>query len=233
MLDVAGGKGELAFELLNLNNITSTVIDPRPTALGKFKTKFEYGIYSRNPALAKWNPAAASHGEAWLPQHLRLFFNSTLFERLECDSDLELAPFLQEAYHVAETTCWTNKGLTHEDGTDLPEEEEEEEEGCACCCCAEPEPTEMNPEPLLAVRQVREPHEVRKVLTECSGVFGMHPDQVTPAPHMTPTKSCCPQAAEPIVDWALRMNKPFAVVPCCVYSKEFPNRYSVYTFDCS
>lgn len=32
------------------------------------------------------------------------------------------------------------------------------------------------------------------------------------------------QAAEHIVDFALRNNKPFALVPCCVYSKEFPKR---------
>ncbi|OQR81464.1 hypothetical protein THRCLA_11707 [Thraustotheca clavata] len=37
---------------------------------------------------------------------------------------------------------------------------------------------------------------------------GMHPDEAT----------------EPIVDYALRVNKPFAVVPCCVMSRKFPNR---------
>ena len=30
VLDVAGGKGELAFELLNLSNVPATVVDPRP-----------------------------------------------------------------------------------------------------------------------------------------------------------------------------------------------------------
>ena len=123
VLDVAGGKAELAFEFLNLNNIHSTVIDPRPTALEKFVTKFEYGIYSRNPALAKWNPEAAKHNKAWLPQHLRLFFNDTLFERVGTDSDLEFGSFLDKAYHLAETTCWTNKGLVHEDSVVNTEED--------------------------------------------------------------------------------------------------------------
>jgi len=45
-------------------------------------------------------------------------------------------------------------------------------------------------------------------LEDVSLIVGMHPDQAT----------------EPIVDFALSMNIPFAVVPCCVYSREFPHR---------
>ena len=50
-LDVAGGKGELAFELVNLNRIPTTVVDPRPLDLSSYKRKFEYGIYWRNPLM--------------------------------------------------------------------------------------------------------------------------------------------------------------------------------------
>lgn len=39
-------------------------------------------------------------------------------------------------------------------------------------------------------------------------VIGLHPDQAT----------------EPIVDFALKNNKPFAVVPCCVFPNQYPNR---------
>ena len=35
MLDVAGGKGDIAFELLNLNNIPATLVEPRPRCLHK------------------------------------------------------------------------------------------------------------------------------------------------------------------------------------------------------
>ena len=39
------------------------------------------------------------------------------------------------------------------------------------------------------------------------------------------TRTCgCLQATEAIVDFAQRMRKPFAVVPCCVYAAEFPRR---------
>ena len=36
VLDVAGGKGEVAFELVNLNGIPATVVDPRPLCLTHF-----------------------------------------------------------------------------------------------------------------------------------------------------------------------------------------------------
>jgi len=49
---------------------------------------------------------------------------------------------------------------------------------------------------------------LERALAECSVVLGMHPDQATDA----------------IVDFALERGKPFAVVPCCVYSREFPAR---------
>jgi hypothetical protein len=50
--------------------------------------------------------------------------------------------------------------------------------------------------------------EVWSTLQSCSMLVGMHPDQ----------------AAEPLVDFAIRSGKPFACVPCCVYSKQAPWR---------
>jgi hypothetical protein len=44
ILDVAGGKGEVAFELVNLNRIPTTVVDPRILDLSSYKRKFEFGI---------------------------------------------------------------------------------------------------------------------------------------------------------------------------------------------
>lgn len=38
MLDVAGGKGELAFELSAINGIPATTVDPRPPQLDTFRT---------------------------------------------------------------------------------------------------------------------------------------------------------------------------------------------------
>ncbi|GIL68582.1 hypothetical protein Vafri_21834, partial [Volvox africanus] len=49
---------------------------------------------------------------------------------------------------------------------------------------------------------------VRKLLLGCSMVVGLHPDQAT----------------EAILDFALECGKPFALVPCCVFPRLFPNR---------
>ena len=46
------------------------------------------------------------------------------------------------------------------------------------------------------------------ILRNCSLLIGMHPDQAT----------------EAIIDAALQLGKPFAVVPCCVYPNLFPLR---------
>lgn len=49
---------------------------------------------------------------------------------------------------------------------------------------------------------------VQTILKNCSIVVGLHPDQ----------------AAEAIVDFGLAQKKPFALIPCCTFSKEFPGR---------
>ena len=55
---------------------------------------------------------------------------------------------------------------------------------------------------------IASPSEASALLRECSLAAGMHPDN----------------AAEPIIDFALRYGKPFAIVPCCTCSKDFPKR---------
>ena len=50
--------------------------------------------------------------------------------------------------------------------------------------------------------------EVGNLSRNCSIIAGMHPDQAT----------------EAIVDMSLRLGKPFAILPCCVMPKLFPNR---------
>lgn len=46
------------------------------------------------------------------------------------------------------------------------------------------------------------------VVADASLIFGMHPDQAT----------------EPIFDYAIKHSISFAVVPCCVFARESPNR---------
>mmetsp|Transcript_76482 Transcript_76482/g.224461 ORF Transcript_76482/g.224461 Transcript_76482/m.224461 type:complete len:439 (+) Transcript_76482:38-1354(+) len=155
VLDVAGGKGELGFELLNLSDVPCTVVDPRDLVLGEFEEKFRLGRYSSN----RWlRHSLSSHYWETLregrapraPGHLRRFFDHRLLEAL------------------AAGPC---RGETGAAGCELDEE-------------------------------------VADLLSDCSAVVGMHLDG----------------AAEAVVDFALRFKKPFAIVPCCVCSKDFPRR---------
>eukprot|EP00957_Ditylum_brightwellii_P095210 7251403-Ditylum_brightwellii.AAC.1 len=50
--------------------------------------------------------------------------------------------------------------------------------------------------------------DVCDIVRNCSMICGLHPDQAT----------------EPIVTLALRLNVPFAILPCCVMPSLFPNR---------
>jgi hypothetical protein len=53
-----------------------------------------------------------------------------------------------------------------------------------------------------------EADDYQRTLYSASLVLGFHPDQAT----------------EAIVDFAVAARKPFAVVPCCVFGRDFPNR---------
>lgn len=124
VIDVAGGRGGVAFELHVKRHITCTLIDPRPMKLDKSQHKF-----LRSLARGRANTDVA---DVPTPTQYQTLFDDVF--------------------------------------TSAPEHVE--------------------------------------LLRGCGLVCGLHPDQAT----------------EPIVDQAIKLGKPFAVVPCCVFSKEFPER---------
>jgi hypothetical protein len=85
-LDIAGGKGEFSFEIMNLNGVMSTVFDPRPLDLYRFKRKLEFGFFHRNDVLGSYNhlPAPRKGDAPRLPNHIRGFFE--MFENGGCSS---------------------------------------------------------------------------------------------------------------------------------------------------
>ena len=81
ILDVAGGKGEVAFELVNLNRIPTTVVDPRILDLSSYKRKFEFGIFWRNPLMHVYiHPDVSSEAPVAAPQHLRVFLDDAFLD---------------------------------------------------------------------------------------------------------------------------------------------------------
>ena len=63
VLDVGGGRGELAFELENLNDVRCVVVDAVPLRLEKLAKKLRGGWYHRTAPLQRYNdaPAAAAN----------------------------------------------------------------------------------------------------------------------------------------------------------------------------
>jgi hypothetical protein len=85
ILDVAGGKGEVAFEFENLNGIPTCVVDPRALELHRFNRKLELGFFHRNEMLGrKFNPRPrpALRKEVRAPTQIRAYFEMSTSTRV-------------------------------------------------------------------------------------------------------------------------------------------------------
>ena len=316
VLDVAGGKGELAFELLNVSGVPVTVVDPRPMRLDAYVRKFRAGYYHRNqsPAVVA-SVLRPQDAPLAAPEHCRVFFFPDAWRARDEDARRSAA---SASWRAARETRWSRRGLVASadenagDGSDenhprdgvmasIMRPSRDATGTVASVGVGSDESDEKNPtlnaryrargEPvrqreLFESRKAsieldgarcsrtsrtssmanddtndssdvfpeKDPERVRtfgtrsdvgtfgdvgeeedvskktsrdaaaavpfamdadatfacleRALAECSVVLGMHPDQATDA----------------IVDFALERGKPFAVVPCCVYSREFPAR---------
>ena len=229
VLDVAGGKGELAFEFFNLNGIVSTVVDPRSLDLYRYKRKLRFGYYHKNDVLGVYNTVPKPEEEASikLPMHIRSFFEmpgvTDGCTSTDENQDSYCTPsflhseveYIRALEHGAKT-CWTLKGLSHED--EIVEEDDNESDEITSIVSE----TTVETTTTINTREnegyknrtdhggiaVEKLSTARELVLESSLLVGMHPDQ----------------AAEHIVEFSLRNNIPFCVIPCCVYSKQFPKR---------
>eukprot|EP00877_Chromochloris_zofingiensis_P003199 jgi/Chrzof1/12880/Cz07g10210.t1 len=130
VLDVAGGKGELAFELVNLNGIQATVVDPRPLHLDKFNRRMRNGVYHNSVTFAPYNhdrtEEECSISAPITPQHLRMFLDKQVVAAL---AQLHQAVVGTPCYAACRARCrqlvaqnmaraaqiaWTEKGLVDE-----------------------------------------------------------------------------------------------------------------------
>jgi len=119
-LDVAGGKGELAFQFLNLCNVASChVVDPRPfLSLKRFRTMWERGLYHRS--------AKTLYPEIVVPQP----------NNDNGDDDKNATPLLREVGHLRclfTEELWlpsttTTTTTTTEDGGGIIDDKDKKEE---------------------------------------------------------------------------------------------------------
>ncbi|KAF4651733.1 hypothetical protein FOL47_000214 [Perkinsus chesapeaki] len=225
VIDVAGGKGEVGFELKNLNDIEATNVDPRPMDLRKFVKKYEWDIYNRNPLWRKYQTTYSKDSEPSQPRHIRAFFDPPLTDwaaaisrgeetaanvacveanRAWFDEHLDKAKRIKWMRQGHEEFCELSNNCTTDDTStddpDLPGRKTATKPGAVKFKQPATPPPEYD--------SIDDLETALKVLADASIVVGLHSDQAT----------------ERIVDFALEAGKPFAVVPCCVYQKCFPDR---------
>jgi hypothetical protein len=205
VIDVAGGKGELAWELINLTGVHDClVIDPRPLNLELVKSKWDKGLFEpkrTGPIFSKWYPACeegCKSRESKPPSHLRCCFSAHDFlEFLHSSANASSDEWLRREISKSKDIVWTTKGLQHEDGSNYSED-------------AEPQThLDVTNGTLIDYSTViEEPSDLKEKLQKCHLIIGLHPDQ----------------AAGSIVQFAAARKIPWCIVPCCVYSQCFTKR---------
>ena len=250
VLDIAGGKGETSFELLNMNGIPCTVVDPRPLDLRRYHKKYARGFYHKNEVLRVFNTlplqthtqegTAAVEVRVRQPRHIRCYFHMPLlvdtckpcFEdqwsqsqeinpdmhshdgtdhsRVNLPQCLQTPDLFLSSLQYARDSSWTTKGLIQSGESDPVSGSTRELDATV-----EDTPAAQfvyDDRRVILVNhdsyRVESYEQALALVRECSIIIGMHPDQAT----------------EHIIDFAIANNKPFAVIPCCVYSKQFPRR---------
>ena len=199
VVDVAGGRGELAFQLHCLRNIPTTVIDPRPLKLHTNLSRIDKGAHLRATPLHESKTKTA--------QDTNIFIKSSA----STPSSLSITASSDEK----KTPLTPLTPLSSQSSTPSIPKLPNSIQACF------PAPVGIDGkisrfynhylkdsakyQPDLSAEVL---NELDQVLNSFSVLVGLHPDQAT----------------EPIVDWALLHNKPFAVVPCCVFPNMFPLR---------
>ena len=215
VLDVAGGKGVLAFDLMNSTNAAEVwVIDPRAMRLGRLRRRFALGFHLRE----RERDAATIRVRE--PKHLRVYWSREVYAR----EDAAWEARVRASNVAARASRWCVSGLVADDrrdaryedagatvrvvdgavdiapSTDRRSDDDDDDDDDGDAGDDADGEIELDQDAVVSA--------LDDVLRRVSIVVAMHPDQATDA----------------AVDFALERNLPFAVVPCCVYAKEFGKR---------
>jgi hypothetical protein len=205
--------------------ISSTVIDPRPLKLQRCIRMWSQGLWHKTGSKVHVDalpPVRSQNEPALVPQHLRLFLEEPLWQqssvgvRAKGGADTEAQDswpdeqrraFARNLWRSSRVE-WGSQGLSD---TGHGEEEEAESEATELDALAVRERLEVEQDGAASLHPAyleKEWAKACEVLSSASVAIGMHPDQ----------------AAGALVQFAVDRGLPFAVVPCCVYSAEFPKR---------
>ena len=212
VLDVAGGKGELAYELLAYGRIKNiTIVDPRPYNIFGMLKRLTRGHIDRirrrtdgtvkkieirnignnvgNDFSENISSIVHIYSNLLLPKHNRCWFEYPLPINHTRDDD--------------NVNILSSNNTTKNDDDNV--NNNNTNNGKKKKSIFASRSLYFNEELKSEDEQV---YMLSNKMSKCSVVVGMHPDQAT----------------EAIVDFALKENKPFAIVPCCVFPKLFQNR---------
>jgi hypothetical protein len=168
ILDVAGGKGELAARLCMCHGMNVTMVDPRPADI----------LHVFNSIVLPKLPNKWQHSIEGKVQSNPNFIEETIATRFE-----QLVMYFDD--NTTGTIFGRSIATIRRNGS--------------IGKCNNNEGTEF------ANNVIALQHAIEK----CDLIVGMHSDSAT----------------ECIIDVALQLNKPFIVVPCCVFPNFFPDRY--------
>lgn len=223
VVDVAGGNGRLSFELLNAGEGASavTVVDPRKMRGSWLAERFARRLKLRDVC------------EVRAPTHARVYWTRAMWD-LKDEGAWENA--VGASRNAAVATRWSTSGLVVGNGKSMAYEDGDKSrrvkvtsEGVSMATVVGvgDDGDDANDDD-RAVGEGSEDEEerqeeddfveelsfeatldaIRRVVHDSTLVVALHPDQATDA----------------ALDFALQRELPFAIVPCCVYAKEFGKR---------
>jgi hypothetical protein len=222
VLDVAGGKGNLSWLLSNMDGIESVIIDPRLSSHSRLENSVKYLLDHPEEATnrsIKEKPTYQPLAEVILQKQHHNYSSS------ESNLTKTLRP-KQVRIHVNENflKVFRQKLLNTPRQLDVNEEIDEFtstsiytpwsqylKDNIVHQVSTVPDPEKYklnNTDHVGAGECVTDPDEIFDIIRRAKLIVGFHPDQAT----------------EPCMDLAQILKVPFAICPCCVFPKEFPNR---------
>jgi hypothetical protein len=163
ILDVAGGKGELAFQLLNLNNAASChVVDPRPLSLTRFQKRLQRGFYHRSASIVSQDIVRHHTEKERSVDHLRCFFSHELWKQSENKDDEKYLSVFEKNCKAANSWSWPPA-----DGSNEHSE----------CIHHDEDPYENDVKP----KETPTFEHASSVVKGANLIVGMHPDQAVDA----------------------------------------------------
>jgi len=202
VLDVAGGKGDLSWLLVNVDGIDSIVADPRLTNHTHLIKSVDFLLQHPEEAAVRAIPNRPTHqplatliptlstkkGSFQVPKHLRLFVDSELVDAVRETLERHDATN-NNPTHMDRMTPWEvywSRSITR--GTQAT--------------------TLGYQESGHSPSQIIDSWVAWRTIRSLRLIVGFHPDQAT----------------EPCIDLAILLGIPFCVCPCCVFPSEFPDR---------